>query len=115
MTVSSSRQIKSVEMGRFDGKPVLSVSVSDGINKPKELIEQIRSGSVPIYHHKGAKAAVESGADQSFSRQIYKHLMNGVFSYAAVSWWRRDFHALAFLLDTVGAWIRRRLGARSAP
>ena len=39
---------KSVEMGRFDGKPVLSVSVSDGINKPKELIEQIRSGSAAM-------------------------------------------------------------------
>ena len=33
---------KSVEMSRFDGKPVLSVSVSDGINKPKELIEKNR-------------------------------------------------------------------------
>ena len=91
---------KSVEMGRFDGKPVLSVSVSDGINKPKELIEQIRSGSVPIYHHKGAKAAVESGADQSFSRQIYKHLMNGVSHMLPFVVAGGIFIALAFLIDT---------------
>lgn len=29
---------KNVEMARFDGKPVLKTSVSNGINKPEELV-----------------------------------------------------------------------------
>ena len=42
---------KNVEMSRFDGKPVLSVSVTQGIQKPKELIQKIIDHQVPIYHH----------------------------------------------------------------
>lgn len=91
---------KSVEMSRFDGKPVLSVSVSDGINKPEELIEKIRSGSVPVYHHKGAKAAVESGGNESFGRKMYKHLMNGVSHMLPFVVAGGIFIALGFLIDT---------------
>lgn len=91
---------KSVEMSRFDGKPVLSVSVSDGINKPEELIEKIRSGSVPAYHHTGAKVAVASGQKESFGRQIYKHLMNGVSHMLPFVVAGGIFIALAFLIDT---------------
>ena len=91
---------KSVEMSRFDGKPVLSVSVSDGINKPEELIEKIRSGAVPVYHHTGAKVAVASGQKESFGRQIYKHLMNGVSHMLPFVVAGGIFIALAFLIDT---------------
>ena len=90
----------SVEMSRFDGKPVLSVSVSDGINKPEELIEKIRSGAVPVYHHTGAKVAVASGQKESFGRQIYKHLMNGVSHMLPFVVAGGIFIALAFLIDT---------------
>ena len=41
---------KNVEMARFDGKPVIQVKGTDGINKAEELINQALSGSVPIYH-----------------------------------------------------------------
>ena len=91
---------KSVEISRFDGKPVLSVSVSDGINKPEELIEKIRSGAVPVYHHTGAKVAVASGQKESFGRQIYKHLMNGVSHMLPFVVAGGIFIALAFLIDT---------------
>ena len=91
---------KSVEMSRFDGKPVLSVSVSDGINKPEELIEKIRSGAVPVYHHTGAKVAVASGQKESFGRQVYKHLMNGVSHMLPFVVAGGIFIALAFLIDT---------------
>ena len=91
---------KSVEMSRFDGKPVLSVSVSDGINKPEELIEKIRSGAVAVYHHTGAKVAVASGQKESFGRQIYKHLMNGVSHMLPFVVAGGIFIALAFLIDT---------------
>lgn len=91
---------KSVEMSRFDGKPVLSVSVSDGINKPEELIEKIRSKAVAVYHHTGAKVAVASGQKESFGRQIYKHLMNGVSHMLPFVVAGGIFIALAFLIDT---------------
>ena len=48
---------KSVEMSRFDGKRVLSVSVKEGIHNPKGLIEQIRTGHAPVYHHAGERKA----------------------------------------------------------
>ena len=91
---------KSVEMSRFDGKPVLSVPVSDGIHKPTELIEQIKSGSVPVYHHVGTKADVVADQNESFGRKLYKHLMNGVSHMLPFVVAGGIFIALAFLLDT---------------
>ena len=70
---------KNVEMARFDGKPVISTKVADGIHKPKELIKKIESGQVPIYHHHGGAAASSDEIEgESFGRKLYKHLMNGV-------------------------------------
>lgn len=91
---------KSVEMSRFDGKPVISVPVSDGIHKPKELINKIKNGEAPIYHHKGEKAASSSNGKESFGRQIYKHLMNGVSHMLPFVVAGGIFIALAFLIDT---------------
>ena len=91
---------KSVEMSRFDGKPVLSVPVSEGIHKPTELINKIKNGEVPVYHHKGEKAAVVSGEKESFGRQLYKHLMNGVSNMLPFVVAGGIFIALAFLIDT---------------
>lgn len=43
-----------VDLSRFDGKKVLKTSVSEGIHKPKELIEKAinTENKIPIYHHK---------------------------------------------------------------
>lgn len=46
---------KNVDLARFDGKPLLRVPVSDGINKPEELIRKIVDGQAPVYHHQGAR------------------------------------------------------------
>ncbi len=91
---------KTVEMSRFDGKPVLSVPVSDGIHKPQELINKIKNGEVPVYHHTGAKTSASSGEKESFGRQIYKHLMNGVSHMLPFVVAGGIFIALAFLIDT---------------
>lgn len=89
---------KAVELSRFDGKPVLSVSVSDGIHKPEELIEKIKSGQVPVYHHSGAKVVSDSGSE-SAGRKFYKHLMNGVSHMLPFVVAGGIFIALAFLID----------------
>ena len=91
---------KNVEMARFDGKPVIKVKVSDGIHKSQELIERAVKGDGPIYHHEGGKAAsTASEGDESFGRQIYKHLMNGVSHMLPFVIGGGILIALAFLLD----------------
>lgn len=92
---------KTVDMARFDGKRVISTKVSDGIKIPKELIERIENGDVPVYHHTGAKAADESTEGESFSRKLYKHLMNGVSNMLPFTVAGGIFIALAFLIDTI--------------
>lgn len=91
---------KSVEMTRFDGKPVYSTKVSDGINKPEELIKKIIDGQAPVYHadHK-AKAEVSGGGNDSIGRQLYKHLMNGVSHMLPFVVAGGIFIAIAFLID----------------
>lgn len=91
---------KSVEMARFDGKPVYSTKVSDGINKPEELIKKIIDGQAPVYHadHK-AKAEVSGGGNDSIGRQLYKHLMNGVSHMLPFVVAGGIFIAIAFLID----------------
>lgn len=91
---------KSVEMSRFDGKRVISVPVSDGIHKPKELIEKIKNGEAPIYRHSGAKVEQSGLEKESFGRQIYKHLMNGVSHMLPFVVAGGILIALAFLIDT---------------
>ena len=87
-------------MARFDGKPVIKVKVSDGIHKSQELIERAVKGDGPIYHHEGGKAAsTSSDGDESFGRQIYKHLMNGVSHMLPFVIGGGILIAIAFLLD----------------
>lgn len=91
---------KNVEMARFDGKPVIKTKVSDGIHKPAQLIEKIVNGEAPIYHHTGGSdSSTEVYEQESFGRQIYKHLMNGVSHMLPFVIGGGILIALAFLLD----------------
>ena len=93
---------KNVEMARFDGKPVIQTKVANGINKADALLDEALAGTAPIYRHTGgAAAATESTAeDESITRQIYKHLMNGVSHMLPFVIGGGILIALAFLLDT---------------
>ena len=92
---------KNVPVERFAGKPVIFVKVADGINKPKELIEEILSGNVPAYAGKGGSEATSDVADaeESLGRQIYKHLMNGVSHMLPFVIGGGILIAIAFLID----------------
>lgn len=92
---------KSVEMGRFDGKKLISVKVSDGIKKPQELINRILSDQAPVYHHTAAKTSDNQGDTEGFGRKVYKHLMNGVSNMLPFVVAGGIFIALAFLIDTL--------------
>ncbi len=89
---------KNVDLARFDGKPLLRVPVSDGINKPQELIEKIINGQAPIYHHEGG-AVEEDAGNESLGRRLYKHLMNGVSHMLPFVIGGGIIMALSFLLD----------------
>ena len=91
---------KSVETARFDGKPVYSTKVADGIHKPQELINKIVNGEAPVFHSdKKTEAASSAGDNESFGRKLYKHLMNGVSHMLPFVVAGGIFIALAFLID----------------
>lgn len=93
---------KNVEMARFDGKPVLSVKVADGINKPEELINKVIDGKAPVYHHAGAAdTSSDEMEKESVGRKIYKDLMNGVSYMLPFVVGGGIMIALAFLIDTI--------------
>ena len=92
---------KNVEMARFDGKPVLRVSVSSGINKPEELIRKIVDGKAPVYHHDGETDQSDSDEKEGFGRKVYKHLMNGVSHMLPFVVGGGVLIALGFLIDTI--------------
>ena len=91
---------KSVETARFDGKPVLSTKVADGIHKPEELINKILNKEAPVFHaDKKAEASSSPGTNESFGRKLYKHLMNGVSHMLPFVVAGGIFIAIAFLID----------------
>ncbi|WP_308402277.1 fructose-specific PTS transporter subunit EIIC [Streptomyces sp. AN091965] len=74
---------KDVDRGRFAGKRVLSVGVSEGISHPERLIERV--GSAPVQGGDGAGSggtgAATGGGGGGGGRErsvAYKALMNGV-------------------------------------
>lgn len=98
--VASDRQ---VEMARFDGKPMIQTKVANGINKAEELLREAISGTAPVYHaSQSDKDSANSTIDakDSFGRQIYKHLMNGVSHMLPFVIGGGILIALAFLFDT---------------
>ena len=98
--VASDRQ---VEMARFNGKPMIQTKVANGINKAEELLREAISGTAPVYHaSQSDKDSANSAIDakDSFGRQIYKHLMNGVSHMLPFVIGGGILIALAFLFDT---------------
>lgn len=88
-----------VDLSRFDGKRVLKASVTDGIRKPKELIEKALKSSdeIPIYHH--TSNDTENNRNGKQKGGIYKHLMNGVTHMLPFVVGGGILIAIAFLLD----------------
>lgn len=70
---------KDVVLDRFVGKKVLSVPVADGIHRPEQLIEQVRSAPVHTGGHGAPGGGGAGGAGGGKERSAaYKALMNGV-------------------------------------
>lgn len=92
---------KSVETARFDGKPVYSTKVADGIHKPEELINIIVNKKAPVFHsNQKADQSASNNNDESIGRKLYKHLMNGVSHMLPFVVAGGIFIAIAFLIDS---------------
>ena len=89
-----------VPMERFNGKPVISCKVADGISKSEELLKKAMGGNAAVYHAGNARAeeADEEGKD-SVGHQTYKHLMNGVSHMLPFVVGGGILIAIAFLID----------------
>ncbi|MGT2907025.1 PTS fructose transporter subunit IIABC [Streptococcus dentiloxodontae] len=91
---------KAVDMPRFDGKPLVSRPVADGIKKAEELINLILDGEAKNYHAaKGASASSDSGEKLSLGGAFYKHLMSGVSQMLPFVIGGGIMIAVSFLID----------------
>ncbi len=93
---------KAVEMDRFDGKPLVSRPVADGIRKTEELINLALSGNAEVYKAANGGAAVASSNGKlSLGGAFYKHLMSGVSQMLPFVIGGGIMIAIAFLLDQI--------------
>ena len=90
---------KNIEMGRFDGKEVIITSTKEAIHNPEALIKKAINGETTAYRHTGAVVKNTSTEGESFGRQFYKHLMNGVSHMLPFVIGGGILIAIAFLLD----------------
>ncbi|TWT10428.1 fructose-specific PTS transporter subunit EIIC [Streptococcus sp. sy004] len=92
---------KAVEMDRFNGKPLVSRPVADGIKKSEELINLVLSGQADTYTAKSGTASVKSEQPTSLGGAFYKHLMSGVSQMLPFVIGGGIMIALAFLVDNM--------------
>ena len=90
-----------IDLSRFDGKKLIKAKVADGINKPKELIENVLSSNAKIYHSDSKNKSEENNDEEKekIGTKIYKHLMNGVTHMLPFVVGGGILIAIAFLLD----------------
>lgn len=70
---------KDVNPDRFNGLPVIEVPVNEAIRHPVDLINKVLAGQAPIRGGvRTSDASAANATQESFGRQIYKHLMSGV-------------------------------------
>ncbi|HEN8031951.1 TPA: PTS sugar transporter subunit IIA [Streptococcus agalactiae] len=94
---------KAVEMDRFDGKPLVSRPVADGIKKSEDLINIILDNKAQTYHAKNQndKQSGESDGKSGLGSAFYKHLMGGVSQMLPFVIGGGIMIAIAFLFDNI--------------
>ncbi|HEO0124096.1 TPA: PTS sugar transporter subunit IIA [Streptococcus agalactiae] len=94
---------KAVEMDRFDGKPLVSRPVADGIKKSEDLINIILDNKAQTYHaqNQNDKQSGESDGKSGLGSTFYKHLMGGVSQMLPFVIGGGIMIAIAFLFDNM--------------
>ncbi|MFM1620299.1 fructose-specific PTS transporter subunit EIIC [Streptococcus mutans] len=92
---------KAVEMDRFNGKPLISRPVAEGIKKPEELINIILDGKAEAYVADNSDFSSEASSSEKagLGSAFYKHLMSGVSQMLPFVIGGGIMIALSFLID----------------
>lgn len=69
---------RTIDKERFAGKKVIITGVQDGIRRPKELINEFKTGNVPVYKVGKSSSGDMKKEQETKQNPIYRHLMNGV-------------------------------------
>lgn len=91
---------KAVEMARFNGKPLVSRPVADGIKKSEELINIVLTNQASVYVAQEGQTDT-SVTPTSLGGVFYKHLMSGVSQMLPFVIGGGIMIALAFLFDNM--------------
>ena len=91
---------KAVDMPRFNGKPLVSRPVADGIKKSEELINIILDDKADVYVSSADSSSSEGSSEKmSLGGAFYKHLMSGVSQMLPFVIGGGIMIAIAFLID----------------
>ncbi|MFM1581515.1 fructose-specific PTS transporter subunit EIIC [Helcococcus bovis] len=88
-----------IDKSRFNGKRLVVTKVSDGINRPGQLINNVLDENRPVYKAEKTSETKVEDKNQSIGQTIYKHLMNGVSHMLPFVVGGGILIAIAFLLD----------------
>lgn len=93
---------KAVNMPRFNGKPLVSRPVADGIKKSEELINIILDDKADVYVSSADSSSSEGSSEKmSLGGAFYKHLMSGVSQMLPFVIGGGIMIAIAFLIDNI--------------
>lgn len=90
---------RSIETDRFDGKPLIQVEAKDGINRAKELIQDVLDGKAKKFV--AEKSSSTEKVESTDKKGLYKHLLSGVSYMLPLVISGGILIALAFLADTL--------------
>ena len=90
---------RNIETDRFNGKPLIQVEAKDGINRAKELIQDVLDGKAKPFVAENSASDISSR--QSEKKGLYKHLLSGVSYMLPLVISGGILIALAFLADTL--------------
>lgn len=91
---------RNIETDRFNGKPLIQVEAKDGINRAKELIQDVLDGKAKPFVASGNSSETSTGG-ASEKKGLYKHLLSGVSYMLPLVISGGILIALAFLADTL--------------
>lgn len=91
-----------VDLERFDNLKMIRTSVTSGIKRPKELIEQMIKGEASIYQndYKQTKNKNINTEKLSFGQSVYKNIMSGISHMLPFVIAGGILIALGFIIDT---------------
>lgn len=89
---------RNIETDRFNGKPLIQVEAKDGINRAKELIQEVLDGKAKPFV---ANNSSDKKVPETEKKGLYKHLLSGVSYMLPLVISGGILIALAFLADTL--------------